>query len=336
MRTLTMLSAAVMAAGCAVSTNEALAAAPSPLTAVPALPALPAPPAAPAPPPGFDDPAANAKQASMEAQLAAARQRLEVAANEVARLSMQVSGPWMQQFQTHFQGRAHAIIGVELDTGSGLEGARVDHVSPGSPADEAGIRPGDLIVSVNGTEGKGEEAERMVRAIREASPGTKLNIRVLHNGKPKDLVVVARAAEENQFFVRTNPGDLMMSSGAPVFSFNELGIPSLSNLQLATLTPGLGHYFGTEKGVLVVRAPTKSDFKLQDGDVILSIDGREPTSGAHATRILSSYQGGEKIKLHIMRDRKPLDLETQLPEQTTEFRHFQAPRPIEGPQPERQ
>ena len=32
-------------------------------------------------------------------------------------------------------------------------------------------------------------------------------------------------------------------------------------------------------------------------EVILAIDGREPTSGSHATRILSSYQPGEKISL---------------------------------------
>jgi S1-C subfamily serine protease len=192
---------------------------------------------------------------------------------------------------------------------------------------------------VNGLQAKGGEAERnVIRAIHQAAPDTKLNIRVLRDGKPKDLVVVGRAIT-NQFFVRTSPMDAStglpgLPADSPVFSFRELGIPSLSSLQLATLSPGLGHYFGTEKGVLVVRAPTKSDFKLQDGDVILSIDGREPTSGAHATRILASYQGGEKITLHVMRDRKPLDLEAKLPDQTWDLRQFQVPRPQDdGPGP---
>jgi PDZ domain-containing secreted protein len=74
----------------------------------------------------------------------------------------------------------------------------------------------------------------------------------------------------------------------------------------------LGRYFGTEKGVLVVRAP--KDFKLEDGDVILAIDGREPSSGSHATRILSSYQSGEKITIKLMRQQKTLNVETTLPD----------------------
>jgi S1-C subfamily serine protease len=64
--------------------------------------------------------------------------------------------------------------------------------------------------------------------------------------------------------------------------------------------------------VLVVRAP--KDFKLEDGDVILAIDGREPTSGSHATRILGSYQPGEKIAIKLMRQQKTVNVETMLPQ----------------------
>ena len=88
---------------------------------------------------------------------------------------------------------------------------------------------------------------------------------------------------------------------------------ALADMELATLSPRLGNYFGTDKGVLVVRAPAEGALKLQDGDVILSIDGREPTSGQHATRILTSYQPGEKIELRIIRERKHLDIATTMP-----------------------
>ena len=71
-------------------------------------------------------------------------------------------------------------------------------------------------------------------------------------------------------------------------------------------------YFGTDKGVLVVRAPTGGAPKLEDGDVILAIDGRQPTSGSHATRILGSYQPGEKITLRILRRHKTLEIEATL------------------------
>jgi S1-C subfamily serine protease len=53
---------------------------------------------------------------------------------------------------------------------------------------------------------------------------------------------------------------------------------------------------------------------LQDGDVILSIDGREPTSGSHATRILGSYQPGEKVTLQLMRQHKKMNVEAKVPE----------------------
>ena len=69
---------------------------------------------------------------------------------------------------------------------------------------------------------------------------------------------------------------------------------SVAGMELAALTPQLGAYFGTDKGVLVLRAPHQAGFDLHDGDVIFSIDGREPTSGSHATRILRSYRPGRE------------------------------------------
>jgi len=53
--------------------------------------------------------------------------------------------------------------------------------------------------------------------------------------------------------------------------------------------------------------------QLEDGDVILAIDGRQPLSGAHATRILASYQPGEKLSLHIIREHKTLDVQATMP-----------------------
>ncbi len=331
MKILIMLGAVVVAASSVVTANEALAATTAPAPSPPQ--AAPAPPSPPTP----DGTAGDAKQAAIEAELEAARQKLEADAKEVARLSMQIGKPLFERYRTNFEGSPHAIIGVEIATENNPAGARVLDVSPGSPADEAGMRAGDIIVSVNGTEAKGQEAgRRVVRAIHDSPPNTKLSLRVLRDGKSKDLVVVGRPIG-NQFYfqaprihteVQAQP--MIPDLGAPpVFSYRELGIPSLSNMQLATLTPGLGHYFGTEKGVLVVRAPTNSNFKLEDGDVILSIDGREPTSGAHATRILASYQAGEKVTLHIMREHKTLNLEAKLPEDVRGARQVQ-PRPLEA------
>lgn len=87
----------------------------------------------------------------------------------------------------------------------------------------------------------------------------------------------------------------------------------MSSLELVTLTPGLGEYFGADKGVLVVRAPKDGTLQLQEGDVIQAIGSREPTSGAHATRILASYQPGENVSIKVLRRRKVVTLNASFP-----------------------
>ena len=84
-------------------------------------------------------------------------------------------------------------------------------------------------------------------------------------------------------------------------------------MEFATLSEQLGSYFGVKSGVLVVRAGSSQAFKLKDGDVILAIDGREPTSAQHAGRILRSYQAGEKLAIRIQRDRKAQNIEVTVP-----------------------
>lgn len=272
------------------------------------------------PPPAPPPPAGNAAHpgSDLEAQLEDARKRLEEAAHEVAQLSTQISGPMIEELLP-YAGSAHALIGVQLDDGAGSSGAHVREVSPGGPAADAGIQSGDVIVAVNGTAVSGAEPVRHVtRIMREVKPDARVNVRVLRQGKTHEFVVVARS----------RPAMLVTAPGVPNIELPPL--PDLRgafvfrrplmDMELATLTPRLGSYFGTEHGVLVVRAPGDGALKLEDGDVILSIDGREPSSGSHATRILGSYQPGEKISLRVLRQRKTLEIETTLPEDTGQER----------------
>ena len=84
-------------------------------------------------------------------------------------------------------------------------------------------------------------------------------------------------------------------------------------MQLTALTPGLARYFGTDRGVLVIHAPTHGVLRLQDGDVILSIGGRVPASSSQAIRILTSYDPGQKIRLVILREHHTLDITAVMP-----------------------
>src|SRR5262249_14425714 len=108
----------------------------------------------------------------LEAKLADARARLEEAAHEVAELSSQMSGPVMDKFFVfNEEGPPRAVIGVQLDSHSGDNGARIREVSPGGPAQEAGLRVGDVITQVNGTDVKGEGAARqIIHLMRKVAP----------------------------------------------------------------------------------------------------------------------------------------------------------------------
>jgi putative serine protease PepD len=61
----------------------------------------------------------------------------------------------------------HAFLGLATTTGRG--GARVESVDPGSPADRAGLRAGDVIVSVGGK--PIADPDGLVRAIDARKPG---------------------------------------------------------------------------------------------------------------------------------------------------------------------
>jgi hypothetical protein len=84
------------------------------------------------------------------------------------------------------------------------------------------------------------------------------------------------------------------------------------NMELATLTPQLGRYFGIGKGVLVVRAPR--GLQLEEGDVILAIDGRQANSAPHVVQMIAAYQPGQRVSMKIMRQHQPLEVEGTLPE----------------------
>ena len=280
------------------------------------------------------DHAKSAKaEADRDARLEDAQARLSRAASEVAALAAERAADAMEHFTWLGDAPRRTLIGVQLDSAGGREGAHVKDVSPGGPAEQAGIRAGDVIVAVNGKnvankDDPGQSAPEVARLLRDVEPNSKVKVRVLRDGKPKDFEVTARPLDRQTFAYRVDPPpgiDGVGRFGEPIgpfgpFEFGPRYRNEIERMELTTLTPQLGRYFGTDKGVLVVRAPGNDVFKLQEGDVILAIDGREPTSGSHITRILRSYQPGEKLTLRVMRDHKSMDIVATLPDDKRERR----------------
>lgn len=260
--------------------------------------------------------AARQQQAALQVQMEAARRRLEAAAQQLAALSAQMNGPMMQRVEA-LEGPPHVLVGVQLDDSRGDAGARVREVSPGGPAEQAGVRPGDLIVAVNGTNVQGREpAGRVVELLHDVKPGDKVDLTVSRDGKTRDLTVIARPDGDDFFFARQMPDMPPLPrmkafaawGGAPMIIRGPV-----ADMELARLTPGLGRYFGTDAGVLVVRAPSDGALGLQDGDVILSIGGRKPIDSSHVIRILGSYDPGEKVRLEVLRMHRKISVATTMP-----------------------
>ena len=271
--------------------------------------------------PGVASSADAADRAALEKQLQAAREQLDRSAREVAELSRQLYGGTEGDVMRFVQGRPPgSMLGVNVGGGASRdEGVEVVGVSPGGPAEQAGLKAGDVLVAVDGqalrrTGDRGPNAQ-LVEFMRGVEPGRAVKVDYLRDGQRRSASVTAAPAEPPMMRVLRErlAGPLAEGLAMPGLESllgNERGFRSL---ELVPLTPKLGQYFGTERGLLVVRAANAPGLPLEEGDVLQTIDGRTPENPGHAFRILRSYQSGEKVKLGVVRERKPLTLEATVP-----------------------
>lgn len=262
---------------------------------------------------------------SAEHKLEDARKRLEEAAREVAELSASQYKDRMPDYMMFMNRNPNrAMLGIGIggpDDKETDEGVAVMSVSPGGPAAGAGLKTGDVIVELNGKSLKRDKEdsprEKLLEGMGKLSPGDDVTVRYTREGKSSIAKLKAEKLPQlarREFRIPAVPGvpplpqldklekfDLDFD-GPHILSMMRAG--SFGEMELVPLTPKLAQYFGTEKGLLVVRAPKDKELKLEDGDVLMDIDGRAPNDPGHAFRILGSYQPGEKLTLNVMRQKK--------------------------------
>ena len=78
----------------------------------------------------------------------------------------------------------HPIIGVSVDMNSG-PGAQVTEISPGGPADKAGIKAGSVITKVDGN--AVANATEMIVAVRAHAPGDTVTLTLTEGSSTKDV-----------------------------------------------------------------------------------------------------------------------------------------------------
>ena len=260
--------------------------------------------------------------------------------------------PKMEEFERRFEiiadgrPRLGVNIGESRDSGP-VEGVKIVGVTPGSAADAAGLRTGDIITAINDESMSAETSTEANRRVLDFMAGVEegdiLEVEYLRDGKVGTVEVEPRPVEMSAWAFAA-PKDFRMPEIHVAPEMAEKYVQSYrfawpgnvwADMELVELSDGLGKYFGADSGVLVVSAPESDTLQLEDGDVIMSIDGREPTSVRHALRILGSYQPGESLELDIMRDKRKRTLEIEVPDGRTGalYEFAPAPRPAAAPRP---
>lgn len=92
------------------------------------------------------------------------------------------------------------------------------------------------------------------------------------------------------------------------------------DINLTSLNPELGRYFGTDSGVLVLSAGSDALAGLKAGDVIRKVEGHAITRPEEALRALRDEPAGSEVELDVLRERKSVALKVKVPEHRSIFR----------------
>ncbi len=165
------------------------------------------------------------------------------------------------------------------------DGALISDISPGSPAEKAGLRRGDVVVEFDGEPIK--EFTSLSKLVGIKAPGTSSKITVLRDGKRKDISVVLGSMPDEQ---------------TPAESRRD------SDIELSDITPDIAARFGVEDkaGVLVTnvsRGGSAWEAGFRPGDVILEVDKNPVANLGDYNKIVSGLKPGKQY-LFLVKKRK--------------------------------
>ncbi len=161
------------------------------------------------------------------------------------------------------------LQGLDADLAAGLKmndgkGVLIAEVHEGQPGDKAGLLPGDVVQSVNGSEVT--DAKSLIRQVGKYRAGESIKLKLLRDGEPK-VLTAALGKRPSERKIRTASFESKSMSPGPSHS------PLMKKLGLSCATAPGG-------GVIVksVAAESPSANKLRRGDRIIEVNGERITA----------------------------------------------------------
>ena len=245
----------------------------------------------------------------------------------------------------------HGFLGVGLDELEGdARGAKVRSVEEASPADKAGIKEGDVIVSFDGETVR--SASQLARLVRETPTGRSLAIEVSRDGAKQKLTATLAGGRRTLLHVpppdipefdvelpdfeveAPEPPEPPQAPHAPLppmphawswksddghdFVFRMLGRgPRRLGIQYMEMGEQLTAFFKlTEKsGVLVTSVDADGSAAkagMKAGDVILRFDGKGVNDGEDLRGAVKDAEGGQEVTVTVQREGRSVDLKVTL------------------------
>ena len=175
----------------------------------------------------------------------------------------------------------------------GTDGAFVQSVVAGEPADKAGLKPGDTIVRVDNLPVK--ETRDLIGYVSARAPGSRVKLSVIRDGKelPFTVTLAERGVESK--------ADREKSARGSDESRGKIGI------SVQSLTSDVRRMAGIDAGTEglfvqhVKEVSPAADAGLREGDVITQINGRPVGSTEEFGRIVTNTPKGEYLRLYVLR-----------------------------------
>jgi S1-C subfamily serine protease len=155
-----------------------------------------------------------------------------------------------------------------------VEGAYVRNTTDDGAARDAGIKEGDIIVSINGTSVK--TGSQLQEQIGEYSPGDKVSVGYIRNGELKDVEVVLRNMKGDTSIMK-EPLSLLGAEFGPIPEKEKAKLQINEGVQITKLSKGKLKDAGIKDGFIItdinkVAVASKDDIK----SVFMHTNSKEP------------------------------------------------------------